>query len=249
MLHAHARVYHAVTNHTKTKISIALNSDFIQPRDPQNQEDAAAAERGLLWRMGWFADPLFFNDYPQEMRDRCGSRLPVFSETIQGTLDFFSLNHYTTLEAWPQYNQEYSLFQDAQADYRFPPGSSGTASSWLHIYPPGIYRMMQWIYERYPLINGMEFIITESGVSTYPGQIDDQNRINYLFGYIPNAIRAAEDLGIHLSVYCVWSLLDNFEWAVGYQERYGLFDVDFATLQRTPKKSAYWLRNTTLFTR
>jgi len=242
MIRAHARVYHSVLDHNTTKISIALNSDFIQPMNPQDPEDVAAAQRGLLWRMGWFADPFFFNRYPDEMRARCGDRLPLFAEDVNGTMDFFALNHYTTLEATSQYNQDYTLFQDPQVRYRFPPGSPGSASAWLHDYPSGIYGMIRWIHDRYP-VQDMELVVTESGVSTYPGQLEDQARIDYLSGYIPQALRAATDLRLNLSAYCIWSILDNFEWAAGYQERYGLFDVDFQSLERTPKKSAYWLRD------
>jgi beta-glucosidase/6-phospho-beta-glucosidase/beta-galactosidase len=254
MLLAHARAYHlyhdSYASDQKGKVSIALNSDFVQPRDPSNPDDGYAAERALLWRMGWFADPIFFGDYPQEMRQRCGPRLPSFqgSDAIRGTIDFFSLNHYTTLIASSYYNSIYNLFLDPQVSYDFPPDSIPSASSWLRSYPSGMYGMIRWIHDRYNL-SSLPLVISESGVSTYPGELADASRIDYLGGYTMEAARARDELGIDLLAYCVWSVLDNFEWAAGYSERYGLIDVDFDSPDRTrtPKDSARWIRDNSLF--
>lgn len=253
-LRAHACIYHLY--HAKYapeqhgKISIALNSDFVQPRDPNNPDDMAAAERGLLWRMGMYADPLFFGDYPKEMRDRCGDRLPRFQEDVANTLDFFSLNHYTTLEAKSFYNNDYSFFQDPQVAETPPADALPSAASWLHVYPAGIYGMIHWLQDRYDLrTRQMDLVITESGVATPPDQTEDDLRITYLDGYIQKALQAQTDLGINLTYYCVWSLLDNWEWAEGFTQRFGLIQVDFnqPERKRTPKKSAYWLKEQHFF--
>lgn len=251
---AHARIYRLY--HEKYaptqggRVSIALNSDFVQPLNPNNEEDVRAAQRGLLWRMGMYADPLFFGDYPAELRERCGDRLPRFLEPVDGTLDFFSLNHYTTLEARPAWNNDYSFFSDPQVAESFPPGSIPTAASWLHVYPQGIYGMIGWLQGRYDLRGrGLDLVITESGVATPPGLIADDLRITYLDGYIRKALQAQDDLGLNMTYYCVWSLTDNFEWASAYIEDYGLISVDFQRedRKRTPKGSAHWLRQQTFF--
>lgn len=245
---AHARIYrmfHDKYSHQGGKVSIALNSDFVRPLDPNNQEDEWAAQRGLLWRMGMYADPLFFGDYPKEMRDRCGDRLPRFFENVSGTLDFFSLNHYTTLEARSSYNHDYSFFSDPQVSESFPPSSIPTIAPWLHVFPEGIYGMIEWIQRRYGLReNNMELVITESGVATPPLQIEDDLRIEYLKGYIREALRAQEELGICISYYCVWSLMDNWEWSEGYTQAFGLISVDFHDQNKTrvPKHSFFWLK-------
>lgn len=248
MIRAHARVYHMYhkefepTQHGR--ISIALNSDFVQPQDPSNEQDRLAAHRGVLWRMGWFADPLFFGQYPEEMR-QCG--LPAFTteDNVKDTLDFFSLNHYTTLEASPAYN---SGFCRPQTWERFPASSKPTTALWLHVYPDGIAGMIKWLQDRYHLVDKhMDLVITESGVATEQS-LNDDLRVEYLQGYIQKALDARDQLGLNLTIYCVWSLLDNFEWAAGYTERYGVVDVDFSSPERkrTAKKSAEWLRNQTL---
>lgn len=251
---AHARIYRLYHDkYEKTqcgKISIALNSDFVQPLDPDSQEDKNAAERGLLWRMGIYADPLFFGDYPKELRDRCGDRLPRFQENVQDTLDFFSLNHYTTLEARPAYNNEYTFFSDAQVTETFPPDSIPSTAQWLHVYPQGIYGMIGWLEQRYHLKDRqLDLVITESGVATPYGQLEDQLRVIYLDGYIQKALQAQNDFGVNLTHYCIWSLIDNFEWSATYTENYGLISVDFTSpdRKRTPKLSAHWLREQDFF--
>lgn len=253
---AHARIYHLYhdkyADEQKGGVSIALNSDFVQPLDPNNPEDVQASERGLLWRMGMYADPLFFGDYPTELRDRCGERLPRFFEDVSGTLDFFSLNHYTTLEARPAYNNEYSFFSDPQVVETFPSASIPTVASWLHVYPQGIYGMIGWIQKRYDLKqHNLNLVITESGVATPSGLIEDNIRAIYLDGYIRKALQAQDDFGVNLTHYCVWSLIDNFEWSGGglFLENYGLISVDFNSdnRKRSPKNSAYWLREQQFF--
>lgn len=244
---AHARIYKLYhkkyANRQGGKISIALNSDFVVPANPDNPEDNWAAERGILWRMGLYADPLFFGDYPKEIRKRCGERLPVFQEDVSGTIDFFSLNHYTTLEARPNYNNQYTIFTDAQVSETFPSDSIPTIATWLHVFPQGIYGMIGWIQERYDLKSkNINLVITESGVATPPHQLEDDVRITYLDGYIQKALQAQTDFGVNLTYYCVWSLTDNWEWAEGYTQAFGLISIDFDTQERTPKKSAHWLK-------
>jgi beta-glucosidase/6-phospho-beta-glucosidase/beta-galactosidase len=110
--------------------------------------------------------------------------------------------------------------------------------------------MMGWLQERYDLKGrNLDLVITESGVATPPHQIDDNLRVIYLDGYIRKALQAQADFGISLVIYCVWSLMDNFEWAASYSENYGLLSVNFETPERTrtPKTSAYWLREQTFF--
>lgn len=258
MIRAHVRIYRLYhTEFAKSqggRVGIALNSDFVQARDPKNEEDMAAAQRGLLWRMGWFADPLLLTgDYPHEMRSRCGDRLPEFNEemTKRGVapkwMDFFALNHYTTLEATPQWNGEPNVFTDPQVAYRFPSSSTSSASAWLHSYPPGMAGMIQWLDSRYHLsTRNLSLIVTESGFSTADGEtviVEDARRVAYLEGYRREAVAITKELGIRLEAFCVWSLMDNFEWAAGFTERYGLLHVDRETLVRTPRHSAYWFRN------
>lgn len=83
-------------------------------------------------------------------------------------------------------------------------------------------------------------VITENGCS-YDG-IDDQERITFLDGHV-RALHRASEQGVDVRGYFVWSLMDNFEWAEGYERRFGLVHVDYDTLERTPKASYNWLRD------
>ena len=96
------------------------------------------------------------------------------------------------------------------------------------------------IYRRYHL----PMLITENGLSCndhvfLDGAVHDPERIDFLHRYLSELSRAIED-GAPVGGYLQWSFLDNFEWASGYDERFGIVYVDFATLQRIPKDSACW---------
>jgi beta-glucosidase len=83
--------------------------------------------------------------------------------------------------------------------------------------------------------------ITEGGCS-YHDEVHDQRRIEYLDGHL-RALHKAMSEGIDVRGYFAWSIVDNFEWAVGYSQRFGLVHVDFDTLARTPKDSFHWYRD------
>ena len=106
LLLAHAKaskVYKEEYSHQEGIIGISNCGDFRYPLDPDSQGDQEAAERAMLFQYGWFTDPLVYGDYPKEMRERIGERLPTFTEDqkkeLIGSLDFMGLNHYSTLYA------------------------------------------------------------------------------------------------------------------------------------------------------
>jgi beta-glucosidase len=95
---------------------------------------------------------------------------------------------------------------------------------------------------------GLPIVITENGAAfndepDEDGFVDDADRTDYLASHIA-AVAQAREAGTDIRGYLVWSLLDNFEWAYGYDKRFGIVRVDYATQQRIPKRSAYWYRDT-----
>ena len=109
------------------------------------------------------------------------------------------------------------------------------------IYPEGIYDLLLRLHNDYLHPN---LFISENGIPvpdtlTPMGKIHDQERISYLEAHI-RQVRRAMDAGVPVSGFFVWSLLDNFEWAAGYSQRFGLVYVDYATKKRLPKDSAYF---------
>ena len=114
-----------------------------------------------------------------------------------------------------------------------------TAMDW-GIHPEGLTRMLVDISRRYP---GQPLAITENGAAFYDevtdGRVHDQDRVDYLHDHL-DAVGAALDAGADVRGYFVWSLMDNFEWAYGYDRRFGIVHVDYPTGTRTLKDSALW---------
>ncbi|XP_025784620.1 lactase-phlorizin hydrolase [Puma concolor] len=258
LIKAHAEAWHLYNDVYRASqggvISITINSDWAEPRDPSNQEDVEAARRYVQFMGGWFAHPIFKNgDYNEVMKTRIRdrslaaglskSRLPEFTESekrrINGTYDFFGFNHYTTVLA---YNLDYaSWISSFDADRgvasitdRSWPDSG---SFWLKVTPFGFRKILNWIKEEY---NNPLIYVTENGVSQR-GETDlnDTLRISYLRSYINEALKAVQDK-VDLRGYTVWSVMDNFEWATGFAERFGLHFVNYTdpSLPRIPKASA-----------
>ena len=232
------------------RIGMANNCDWREPASDA-PADRAAAQRALEFYLGWFADPLYRGDYPASMRERLGSRLPAFSDEdrarLQGSADFFGLNHYTTHrvahadgggEVYPGANVGWAEDQDVAVTV--DPDWPTTAMGWP-VVPDGCRRLLGWIDRRY---GRPPVVLTENGcaVEAEDGVADDPRRVAYHAGYLGACHDAIAD-GTDLRGYFAWSLLDNFEWASGYDKRFGLHHVDFATGARTPRTSAHWYRD------
>ncbi|WP_067125326.1 GH1 family beta-glucosidase [Microtetraspora malaysiensis] len=197
-------------------------------------EDLAAAEAYDALHNRLFNDPLFAASYPdfsafgvEELDFIHDGDL----ETIGQPLDGLGINYYNpTRVAAP--STDALPFDDAGIT-----GYPTTAFGWP-VVPDGLRELLVSLKARYGAALPPVYI-TENGCS-YEG-IDDQERIDYLDGHIA-AVRQAQAEGVDVRGYFVWSLLDNFEWAEGYHQRFGLVHVDFATQKRTPKASYHWLK-------
>ncbi|NXI38882.1 LPH hydrolase, partial [Galbula dea] len=259
LIKAHAEAWHLYNETYRAKqgglISIAINSDWAEPRNPHKQEDISAARQYLQFFLGWFAHPIFKNgDYNEVMKTRIRerslaqglsqSRLPEFTESekqrIKGTYDYFGLNHYTTVLT---YNIKYPtgiLSYDSDRGVASVTDRTWlkSGSFWLRVTPFGFRKILRWIKEEY---NNPPIYVTENGVSER-GAIDlnDTWRTHYYRSYINEALKAAVLDGVDLRGYTAWTLMDNLEWAVGFVERFGLYHVNFTdpNLPRRPKASA-----------
>ena len=164
--------------------------------------------------------------------------------------DYFGLNHYSTsLAENADLNKEYKinvydnggLYEDEKVILHADPRWKKTEMGW-NVVPWGLQKLLNRVGKRY---HHPEIFITENGVATddkiVNGTVNDQDKIDYLNGYIAEAHKTIQD-GVNLKGYFVWSFIDNFEWALGYSKRFGLHHVDFKTGKRIPKKSAYWFK-------
>ncbi|NAS12330.1 GH1 family beta-glucosidase [Poritiphilus flavus] len=238
----------------KGVIGITNNCDWREPLTDE-ASDVEAAQRSLEFFLGWFADPIYFGDYPAVMRERVGDRLPEFSEEdrelIKGSSDFFGLNHYTGLYASDVppgeevQNAVYGnggIFEDQYVQLTAGPEWKLTTMNWA-ILPWGCKKLLEWISERY---DNPPIYITENGCALddkpEDGKVHDPVRKDYLQSYL-TACHQAMEQGVDLKGYFVWSFMDNFEWALGYSKRFGITYVDYETLERIPKESALWFKD------
>lgn len=250
------------------KVGIALNASWVEPAmsddDTIARLNLQAAERALVWNIGWFADPIWKGDYPQIMRDRCGSRLPTFSDAeralLRGSSDFFGVNHYMSDLAEPEMHgslkewhhlwphiigQETSsndayIWGDMLVKLSSDKNAATTDMGWP-IVPHGLREVLLWVHRRYQPPGGV--IVTENGCGckeASPAEaLRDSKRIEYFRGYLAEMHRAIQ-MGVDVRGYFAWTFLDNFEWQHGYDYRFGLVHVDFETQVRTAKASAHW---------
>ncbi len=258
LLLAHARAVEVYRQDhkkpTRGSIGISLNCDWREPAT-EYPRDHQAAERALEFFLGWFADPIWLGDYPDIMKEKLGSRLPTFSleekKLLKGSSDFFGLNHYTTLlaaetpEGRSAEGTVYGnggLSEDQDVTLSADPTWSVTDMGWA-VVPWGFRKLLHWIDKRY---DHPPIMVTENGCAfdNPPEQgraPQDQERIVFYESYLTEAKQAIKE-GVDLKGYFAWSLMDNFEWALGYAKRFGLIWVDFETLERIPKESFHWFK-------
>ncbi|GJP47403.1 hypothetical protein CLOM_g6594 [Closterium sp. NIES-68] len=248
------------------RIGMTLDCVFLYPAD-QTPGSEAAAERGMEFAFAWFADPLFTGDYPPSMRQAVGSRLPSFSAAesslLIGSSDFLGLNFYTAQFAaqntagageTADVADGVAPWVDCHVDMTAVSPVTGkligerTASSWLHVVPSAVQHMLTWISHRYPAV---PIIITENGMSepNIPSRslvrsLCDDQRVRFYRSYLSNILQAKRQ-GVPVQGYYAWSLLDNWEWAMGFSERFGAVYVNFTdpALPRFPKASALWFKH------
>ena len=139
------------------------------------------------------------------------------------------------------------MCRDKKATENLPPKLLAelprTEMNW-EVFPQGLYDLLNRLHFHYGV---RKLYITENGVSYGDGpdgngQVADTRRIEYLREHFAAAHHALQN-GVPLAGYFVWSFMDNFEWAKGYAQRFGLVHVDYDTLVRTPKDSALWYRD------
>ncbi len=205
--------------------------------------DVAAATAYDTLQNRLFTDPVLLGAYPDLSAFGLGADPDYVRagdlELISGPIDVLGVNYYAPARL--------SALPDGPLPFqREPiPGYPVTAFGWP-IVPAALRDLLLGLRERYgPALPPV--YITENGCSTDDvvapdGAVDDQPRIRYLDGHL-RALHEAITSGVDVRGYLTWSLIDNFEWAEGYSQRFGIVHVNFATQQRTPKASFSWYRD------
>ncbi len=227
------------------RIGIVLNLSHYTPAGP-SEADQLAYQRVYEQNAGLFLSSLFKGSYPEYLFNWIGStQQPKIQsgdlETISAPVDFMGINYYMSFKV--AYNPLGDLMR-AHVEQISSPGWGQTDMDW-EVHPEGLTAILRHVSDNYTKI---PLYITENG-SAFPdvpdenGFVKDPARLNYLRAHLTAAHRAIE-AGVNLKGYFVWSFLDNFEWALGYAPRFGIIRVDYKTLKRTPKQSAYWYQQT-----
>jgi len=229
------------------QVGIVLNMSCVN-----NDPDAPVSEDIIRHIDGetnrWFIDPIYGRGYPQDMLEdyvemgALGSKSPDFIKPgdmalIAQPTDLLGINYYTRIfaSAPDEDQRETHTFVRKQ----FPPEQI-TEMDW-EVYPQGFFDILYRVHQEY---YPKQIMVTENGASysdgpDESGKVHDQRRIDYFQTHL-QALWQAIQAGAPVTAYIAWSLMDNFEWAHGYGQRFGLVFVDYKTLQRIPKDSAYW---------
>jgi beta-glucosidase len=240
-------------------IMITLHGNWSEPWDKSNPLDVEAAERAREFEIAWFADPIYkTGDYPESMRQQLGDRLPRFtpeeSKLVLGSSDFYGMNSYTAF---------FVKHRDGPADINdhkgnveaFDQNKEGVErgiesdTHWLRTSPWGWASLIRWIWNRYK----RPIYITENG-TTAKGEhdwvptsaddiLEDPHRVDFFKQYLTEVAKASQD-GVIIKSYFAWTFTDNWEWAAGYTDRFGITWVDFKSPEKTryTKRSAIFLK-------
>ncbi|MET7602927.1 GH1 family beta-glucosidase [Streptomyces avermitilis] len=242
---AHGLAVRALRAAGVTDIGIANSHGPTWPASQESADlEAAAFYDILLNRL--FSDPLLLGRYPEgigELMPGDSAGLDSDLKVIAEPIDWYGINYYAPTKVGAPQGAEIefgglTLPAELPFTVREIEGHPVTDFGWP-VVPEALTELLTGFRARFgdrlPPI-----VITENGCS-YEG-IDDQERIAYLDGHV-RALHRAVEAGVDVRGYFVWSLLDNFEWAEGYERRFGLVHVDYDTLERTPKASYGWLRD------
>ncbi len=241
LLLGHGRAAIALRAAGAGSVGCANNHAPMWPASDDEADVGASKLFDALWN-GMFAEPMLFGRYPHDL-------LPLLDPVIQAgdmatirqPLDFYGVNYYNPIriaaaeEDSPVPFEQLSIVGYPTTDFGRP------------VVPDSLREWLITLRARYRAALP-PIIITESGCSyaTGPdadGVVDDQDRIDYLDAHL-RAVAVAVRAGVDVRGYYTWSLMDNFEWAEGYTQRFGLVYVDYETQARIPKRSFDWYAET-----
>lgn len=244
---AHGRSVQVIRARAKLESSVgyAPTGSPVIPADEEDKDNVEQARKAMFavnnrncWNISWWSDPVILGHYPEDGLSTYGSAAPKVKDSdfdiMCQPLDFYGTNIYN---GWTIGRNEQGRFRQVDR----PQGNPICANKWP-VTPEALYWGSRFYHERY----GLPIIITENGLSnqdwvSLDGKVHDPQRIDFTERYLLEFERAGED-GIPIEGYFHWSVFDNFEWAEGYKERFGLVYVDYQTQERTLKDSAHWYR-------
>jgi len=226
------------SNVSAANVGIVIN---VTPAVPatDSQEDSNAAQLVDGFDNRWFLNPVFGRTYPADVIDALGASPEIHSgdmKLISQDLDFLGVNFYFRQTVAADQNSKPLPIRSVNRE-----NVKRTAMNW-EVHPQAFEEILLRISKEY---SPKAIYITENGSAwndeVINDEIIDDERIDYLARHL-DAMKSAKSHGAPILGYFAWSFLDNFEWAYGYEKRFGLIYVDYKTQIRTPKKSAFYYR-------
>ncbi|MFK4541288.1 beta-glucosidase [Streptomyces tendae] len=236
------------------EVGITLNLDRNLPATDSPADLAAVVRADTQHNLVW-TEPILAGRYPATEEETWGElitgedfRRDGDLELISQPLDFLGVNYYRPIVVADAPHRESDPARRVATDNRYEevrhPGVRHTAMNWP-VVPDSFTDLLVALKQRYgdalPPVHITENGSAEDDAAAADGTVHDTDRVDYLRDHL-TALRAAIDAGVDVRGYYVWSLLDNFEWAYGYDKRFGIVRVDYDTQRRTPKDSYRWYR-------
>jgi len=241
---AHGRAVQVIRSYSKSDsvVGYAPTGTIVIPEDETDEELVDAARKEMFsiktktcWNISWWSDPVTLGIYPEDGLKVYGDAMPSVDDgdfdIIKQPLDFYGANIYN---GW-------TLGRDKEGNIKPVERAQGNAicaNKWP-VTPKALYWGPRYYFERY----GLPIIVTENGLSnqdwvSLDGCVHDPQRIDFIQRYLMEFSRVGKEIPI--KGYFHWSIFDNFEWAEGYKERFGMIYVDYETQKRILKDSAHW---------
>lgn len=243
VLLAHGKATQAMRALGMSGLGAVMNHEYAQPADDtERSRDLAQLYDGIYNR--WFLGGIFRKAYPEDVLAHLGPHMPEGwqddFDTIAQPLDWVGINYYTRKLIGSDGSDQFPFLEEREGPLE------KTAMDW-EIYPDGLLHFLRHTAS----YTDLPIYVTENGLASYDvlkdgadgaKMVQDEQRIRYLSDHLARVKQALHE-GIDVRGYTVWSLLDNYEWALGYEKRFGLVHVDFETLARTPKASWHTLKD------
>ena len=240
LLLGHGRAAIALREAGARSIGCANNHAPMWPASEDAADVGATKLFDAIWN-GLFLEPMLLGRYPVDLAPLLEEVVaPGDLAVIRQPLDFYGVNYYQPFKIG-------AAPEDAEMPFQMLEllGYPVTGFGWP-VVPDALREWLIMFRARFRAALP-PIVITESGCSYadepgVDGVVDDQQRIDYLNAHL-HAVAEAAQRGVDVRGYYAWSLLDNWEWTEGFTQRFGLVHVDFATGERTPKKSFGWYRD------
>lgn len=244
---AHGKAVSIIRTYGKqtSQIGLAPTGDVWIPKNDTVEEveyarakSFALSKNSFVMDNSWWADPIFMGHFCDGAKERFGDLLPDFTSDqwaeVSQPLDFYGYNAYQGTITYPVNEAGYD-------EYAYQ-GSPKTSMNW-NMTPEVLYWSSKFLYERYK----KPILITENGLAcmdwiALDKKVHDPQRIDFLNRYLLQLEKVVNE-GIPVIGYQMWSVMDNYEWSLGYDMRFGLIYIDYKTQERILKDSAYWYGN------